>query len=295
MNNSVRLWTWYSPLIAAGLVLGCVAVCPAEAEPAARAPSRSLAPGVMKTIVPEPRVSESVDRHPIVELLAVKPNLKMAQETVFRRDIWHLEFKFKPVRFIWIDVPQPSGRMQRKLIWYLVYSVTNPGKALHPVQDTNGTYKVETIDKPIRFIPEFLLHAPEFDKAYPDRVIPLATPGIGRREDAARESRGEFLNSVTMAKDEIQVGQTVWGIATWESIDPRIDRFSIYVTGLTNAYRWSDEPGAYTPGATIGTGRRLSREILKLNFWRPGDEFDQNEKEIRYGIPGEVDYEWLYR
>lgn len=292
MNNSVRLWTWYSPLIAAGLVLDCVAVCPAQADPA---PSRSLAPGVMKTIVPEPLVSESFDRHPIVELLAVKPNLKMARETTFRRDIWHLDFKFKPVRFIWIDVPQSSGRMQRKLIWYMVYSATNNGGALHPVRDANGTYTTETIDKPIRFIPAFLLESPEFNKAYPDRVIPLALPAIGRREDAARESRGEFLNSVTMAKDEIQVGQTVWGIATWESIDARIDRFAIYVTGLTNAYRWSDEPGAYTPGAGIGTGRRLSREILKLNFWRPGDEFDQNEKEIRYGTPKEVDYEWLYR
>ena len=46
-----------------------------------------------------------------------------------------LDFKFKPVRMIWVDIPQPSGYMQRKLIWYMVYSVTNTGKVMHPVED----------------------------------------------------------------------------------------------------------------------------------------------------------------
>ncbi len=37
------------------------------------------------------------------------------------------------------------------------------------------------------------------------------------------------------------------------------------------------------------------RKTLKLNFWRPGDQYFENEEEIRYGIPGRVDYEWIYR
>ena len=36
---------------------------------------------------------------------------------------------------------------------------------------------------------------------------------------------------------DIAVGETLWGVATWEDIDPRIVRFSVYVFGLTNAYR----------------------------------------------------------
>ena len=30
-------------------------------------------------------------------------------------------------------------------------------------------------------------------------------------------------------------------------------------------------------------------------FTRRGDEFNQREEEIRYGIKGKVDYEWIYR
>jgi len=264
---------------------------PEQADPpASQGPYRQLAPGVMKSVDPQPEVAESFSRHDVVELLAVDPGLDWAKDVPFRRDIWFLEFKFKPVRMLWIDVPQASGRMQRKLIWYLVYSVTNPGKAMHPAEDADGTYTVVAVDKPIRFIPEFLLESHEYGKVYPDRVIPVAIGPISLREDPRRT----FHNSVEMTR-EIAVGETVWGVATWESVDPRIDRFSIYVAGLTNAYRWRDEPGAYQTGDPIGKGRRLARKTLKLNFWRPGDEYYQDEKEIRYGIPGEVDYEWVYR
>ncbi len=81
----------------------------------------------------------------------------------------------------------------------------------------------------------------------------------------------------------------------WEDLDPRIDFFSIYVQGLTNAYRWKDEPGKFQKGSDLGTGRVLSRKTLKINFWRAGDEYYEKEKEIRLGAPGEVDYEWVYR
>jgi len=94
---------------------------------------------------------------------------------------------------------------------------------------------------------------------------------------------------------EIAVGETLWGVATWEAIDPRIDWIQIFVQGLTNAYRWKDEPGAYQKGAPLGTGRQLAKKTLRLTFWRPGDEFFINDREIRYGLPGQVDYEWVYR
>jgi hypothetical protein len=180
--------------------------------------------------------------------------------------------------------------MQRKQIWYLVYTVTNRGKTMHPVQEEGGTFKIEFVDKPIHFVPAFLLHSIQLDKWYPERVIPAALGPIRMREDPNRV----FHNTVEMVRD-IQVGETVWGVATWEDIDPRTNRFSIYTSGLTNAYQWSDEPGKFKPGAPLGTGRRLLRKTLKLNFWRPGDESDPKEREIRFGIPGELDYDWVYR
>ena len=61
-----------------------------------------------------------------------------------------------------VDVPQASGKMQRKLIWYMVYRVTNRGSAMQPkgTEDKFGreTYEVEKVQFPTRrFIPHFVL------------------------------------------------------------------------------------------------------------------------------------------
>jgi len=235
-------------------------------------------------------VDETVSRHDIVELLAADPKLDWAKDIPFRREIWCLQFQFKPLRMIYVDLPQPSGRMQRKQIWYLIYNVTNTGKAMRPVAAEDGTYQVEAVDKPVRFVPSFLLYSIQWDKSYPDRVIPAALGPIRSREDPSRT----FLNTVEIVR-ELQVGETVWGVATWEDIDPRTDRFNVFVNGLTNAYRWTDDAEKVKAGAPLGTGRHLLRKTLKLNFWRAGDEFDPKEREIRFGIPGELDYDWVYR
>lgn len=276
------------------------------AFPSTRSPYRPLAPGVMQTIDPMRSLAESVSRHDVVELLAIDPKFDWAKDIAFRRDVWVLNFQFKPMRMVWVDIPQPSGYMQRKLIWYLLYSVTNTGKVMHPVDDANLPYEtfekkqlfeVKSVDRSVRFSPEFLLqgyqHMKEdvgFTKVYPDRVIPVAMAAIRLREDPNRR----FLNSVEMCR-EIAVGQTVWGIATWEDIDPRIVRFAVYVSGLTNAYRWKDEPGEFKQGDPLGKGRKLYRKTLQINFWRPADPYFEREDEIRYGIPGGVDYQWVYR
>jgi len=289
MRSFVCLAVWSVALAVVAVV--CRPVAGQQDPPdEAKKPYRKLAPGVVQTVDSKRQLEESFSRHDVVELLAVDQNFDWAKNIPFRRDIWTLDFKFKPVRMIWVDVPQKGGKMRRKLIWYMVYSVTNPGKTMHPVKAEDGTFKVEYVDQPIRFIPEFLLESQEFSKAYPDRVIPVALGPIRLREDRNRR----FLTSVEICR-EINVGETVWGVAMWEDVDPRIDRFSVYVQGLTNAYKWKDEPGRFKKGDPIGTGRRLSRKTLKLNFWRPGDEYFEHEREIRYGIPGEVDYEWVYR
>ena len=286
MNRSTRLWTWCAGPVFSALAWSCAVVSFGQASEGPRA----LAPGVMQSVDPELHEAETVSRHSVVELVAVDPSLELAKNVPFRRQVWHLELKFKPMRMILVDVPDVDGRMRKKLTWYMVYSVTNPGKVMPSVKAVDGTYELQDSDKPILFIPEFRLVSHEFGKVYPDRVIPVAMGPIRMREDPARE----FLNSVEMVRP-IKPGETVWGVATWENVDPRIDRFSVYVSGLTNAYRWEDPPGAYKPGDTLGKGRKFTRKTLKLNFWRPGDEYYEHEKEFRLGIPGELDYEWVYR
>ena len=252
---------------------------------------RKLAPGVMEAVDPHRELEETFDKHHVVELLAVDPTFEWAKNVTFRRDIWYLEFKFKPVRYIEVDIPQPNGRMERKLIRYLLYSVTNPGRIMHPEPDKDGTVRIMPVNRPIHFIPQFSLETQDAaHKVYPDRVMPLALAPIRQREDPSRP----IYSSIEMNRD-IAVGETVWGVATWESVDPKIIRYSIFVNGLTNAYRFTDDPGAYKAGDPIGKGRHLFLKTLKLNFWRPGDEFNEHEEEVRYGAPGEVDYEWIYR
>lgn len=268
---------------------------PAQAEPLAAGQPRRLAPGVLITIPPDLRAEDTVSRHDVVELLAVDPKFDWAKDIAFRRDVFCLEFRFKPVRVIAVDLPQPSGLLQRKLVWYLVYCVTHSGKVLHPEPAEDGSYEIQEADQPVHFVPEFVLDFPRSEKRYPDRVIPIAFRRIAEREDPHQR----FYNTVEMAR-ELKPGESVWGIATWEDIDPRVDRFSIYVYGLTNAYRWVDtEP--VQPNDKLGKGRTLYRKALQLNFWRPGDEFELErrptkvEAEIRFGWPGQPAYQWVFR
>ncbi len=297
----------------------------------AQQPVRPLAPGVLTVITPEPKSEETL-QGPLALRNVSKMNWdptyspktqtlsEMASRIVLRRNIWNLEFAFKPLRMIYVDVPQPTGKMHRKLVWYMVFRVRNLGKHLTPVpiQDNfghklYGTAKVDEVlnlgaAQPagtIRFYPHFVLESREQGKSYLDRVIPAA-----RRPIEIREMRGaRLLNTVEISKIDIPVStpgaeKAVWGVVTWEGVDPRTDYFSVFVQGLTNAFQIKGTPDGRTA---------YQLKTLQLNFWRPGDAVLEHEKEVRYGIPSvtdpveqanilakyglqvRVDHLWLYR
>ena len=302
-----------------------ISACGATAA-SAQGRYRKLAPGVIKKIEPQIDEEETFSGpREVVELvgdakLNWNPNyssktntlLAKAQATIFRRQVWGLEFGFKPVRMIEVDGKQ---------IWYLEYYVKNNGmhKNPEPETDQNGNviYSNKLVNHTVRFFPNFVLESHELNRAYMDSVMPAAVAKIRRREDPNRK----FYDSVSISSIPIKVStpdedNSVWGIATWTNVDPRTDFFSVFVRGLTNAYRWEDPDGAFRPGSEPGTGRRYSFKTLQLNFWRPGDSIDPNEREIRYGLPTKaqlppkkggdeilsiyrvperVDYQWIYR
>ncbi len=240
----------------------------------ANAPSpsfRRLAPGVMVTIDPERKREEDSSIHDVVELLRVDPSFSWAQAVRFEHSVWALEFSFKPPRFIEVDVAGVGGRVTRQKLWYLVYKVRNPG------------------NDPVKFVPRFWLESRDVKQSYPDALVSVAIPAIRLREDPRRP----LLNSVEMDREIPPSGdgvdRGVWGVATWQGIDPRTDRFAIFVQGLTNAYRWRDAPAA------AAAERTVERKTLQLNFWRPGDAYHEHEDEIRFGAPEDVDYRWIYR
>ena len=290
-------------------------------------PYRRLAPGVESTIPPDVEPEEIVMHHPMTSLLANaelewEPNFwpqsrtlrGMAETADFYREAWGLQFSFKPLRMIEVDIPQSSGRVQRKRIWYMVYRVTNTGARLAPVEADDGIIRAEpTEPQPVTFYPQFILESHDRDrdgnriyKAYLDRILPTAVAAIQQREDPNRE----LLTTVEMSGREIPVStgnvqQSLWGVATWEDVDPQIDFFSIYVSGLSNAYKWRDPQTGISADDPPLTGRRFFRKTLQLNFWRPGDDIDEHEEEIRFGAPVDkadlygskegLAYRWVYR
>jgi hypothetical protein len=282
-------------------------------------PPRQLAPGVEVRIPPDVKAAETLSVQEMVELTAIPgvewtPNYlsesrtlyALAKDAQFERTVWCLEFHFKPVRLIYVDIPQPSGKMQRKPIWYLVYRVKNIGAAMAPSVDVQQGFVPVDEPGPVRFVPRFVLESLEYQKAYLDRIIPAALGPIQLRE----RTPTRMLSTVEMAGQEIplsdeRIDRSVWGVAMWEDVDPRVDFFVIYVEGLTNAYQFVDPPGEYAFGDPPGKGRRFLWKNLQLNFWRPGDERNDLVNEIRfgtpegeaerYGVPEGVDYTWVYR
>jgi hypothetical protein len=329
-------------LASTGLAVGQDAVAPAPAK------TRTLAEGVLTIIPPSPEEEEMFSGpRPLVEVptsipdLDYTPNFEPKSATVFerakvstlRRTIWNLEFAFKPLRMIEVDVPRPDGRLERKLIWYMVYRVKNNGNHWKPKEvpqpTTEGvehtvfgkelTNEAEVFGRKstsLRFFPKFVLRSIEQNVEYTDKVIPSALEPIRRREFPGTNQ--PLYNSLTISEVPIELSdethdRSVWGVVTFEDVDPAIDYFSLFVHGLTNAYKYEDPAGAFKAGDPPGTGRKLLHKTLQLNFWRPGDRINQNEDEVRfgvrldsneaeqqrilklYGLTERLDYLWVYQ
>jgi len=305
MNPSGR-WRWIACLVSVWAVAG-------SDRPVAAAPTgfRELAPGVLTVIPPDRATDDALQQGDIVEVteglagLAWKPKLAAANTTMverarlreYPRDIWCLEFAFKPPRLMDVDVPKGDLKMQRKRIWYMVYRVKNVGGRrllTNPAEGVveKGGRRVESFTGPITFTPQFVLESLEpvdaaegstAYRAYLDRLVPTAIAAIRRREDPKRP----LLDSVEMMEKPLAPGEERWGAAIWEDIDPRIDFFSIYVRGLTNAVRWRKRPGAViAAGDPPGSDVEETLECLRLDFWRPGDERDAGDRPTSVGFAG---------
>jgi len=295
-----------------------------------------LSPGGLRTVPPNIDYESVVIRTDMTELLALlkdTPELQNAElqgEVRFRpdiwateirhvRDIWCLQFSFKSVRIIDVDLPNAAGNYDKKKIWYLVYNVKNLGPAKLDERQINSALGSavpvgsernlpvptdETLNEvprsaplvvrqqtgifapdsgnsdSIRFVPQFFLATEKV--AYTDSVIPLALLAIQKRE--GMRAMPETTASIT--QKEIKPGEDLWGVAMWTDVDPRINEFSIFVSGLTNAYLWKNkktDEGEFVNDGKIGEGRMIMRRILKLDWWRVGDANSLNESQIHFG------------
>ncbi|HCK70744.1 MAG TPA: hypothetical protein DHW38_04130 [Planctomycetaceae bacterium] len=288
-------------------------------------PGRPLTVGVLKTVAPDVHDGDTVSLPgPLMELAKGRAHLDWqptftpksrtllarAQSVQMRHPIWGLEFSYKPLRMLDVDIPQTSGKMMRKTIWYMVYRVRYLGGELHPVFDRSKPYAVDinradpSNPNPLRyekykvvrkqqqfryFMPHMILRSHRLNKEYLDQIIPVAIDEIKKEENL----NGKLLNTVEMSGtkiplEDLETGKGVWGVATWEDVDPRSDYLSLYIQGLTNAYRFTDTAADFAQGEPLGKGRILELKTLQVNFYRPGDTRDLSEDVIYEGMPTEV-------
>jgi hypothetical protein len=124
----------------------------------------------------------------------------------------------------------------------------------------------------------------ELGEKFVDNVVPQAVPLIQAREDATIPLLGA-VNVMGMIPPSTKqdVDDSVFGVATWDKWDPKSDRFSIFVRGLSDGYKESLAPK---------TGKPIIKyKTLRIDFIRRGDEHNLNEKEIYLNDPP---YEWIY-
>lgn len=299
------------PLIlvaALGFLSAASIVRPSQAQDEQPLQPRVLAPGVLTVVEPNVKPAETFSDYrklPDLETTPFTPNEapvtetlhSRAQRVIFRHDVWCYEFAFKPLRTMRLEVPQPTGKMQEKLIWYMVYRVRNLGEAgalgdtLVGTEENVNKFEVqpkadlEPTTLPGRFFPSFVLEGWSANagdttyerKAYLDRIIPNVIPKIQEREDPATKLNSSVdISTLNIPAGDADTAEGVWGVAVWEDIDPRIDYLSVYVQGISNAYRIK----------YLADGeRKYEMKTLQINFWRPGDTLDEDRDEIRLGIP----------
>ncbi|MDA7951524.1 MAG: hypothetical protein MPJ24_08555 [Pirellulaceae bacterium] len=270
---------------------------------------RVLAPGVLTTIAPDLQEADAkIGPRRLIEVANGLSDLTLEKGTlhfqaeeltafektktaIIRRNIHCLEISFKPVRMIEVDVPHPDGEgMEKKLIWYMVYRIRNLGNELVPYPQKNSlgqeVYHYNRGSRKLRFYPNFILKSQDQEKEYLSQFIPVAIDKIQQREDPALKFHSSVeISSIDIPVSDGKKSQEVWGVATWASVDPNTDYFSIYVKGLSNAYQYTDADPDAKDLKTILKGRKIQQKTLQLNFWRPGDEIDEKEEEVRFGLP----------
>jgi hypothetical protein len=177
-----------------------------------------------------------------------------------REGIYVLNFAFKPMRMIELEVP---GKGRRR-IHYLYYRIVN------------------RTGKPVRFVPQFTL-VTDAGHRHEDVVIPQAVKLIQAKEAPEIPLLGATTSTGTLAPSTSEtVDEAVFAVAVWDTVDFGADRFQIYVRGLSDGYQVVKDP----------EGKEITRyKALRIDFLRHGDEVNPSGREITLSDPP---FEWVY-
>lgn len=209
---------------------------------------------------------------------SISPDLvATGEELASQKSLWVMEAVFKPMRMVRMDLTDPlTGKKEKTLVWYLVYKCV-----LRPIERPNSTTEFTpenaevTPPGPPLFVPEITLITNDNgqQKIYPNQILPEAELIINQRE------RRQFKNAVDIIGElppetpaDSKEENAIYGVCLWTGIDPGTDYFTVLFSGLTNGYKNVEGPD----GKTV-----TLRKTLVQQYWRPGDEFGQQEQEFR--------------
>ena len=125
--------------------------------------------------------------------------------------------------------------------------------------------------EPREFVPQFTLLT-DTGKRIEEAVLPLAVPLIQGREDKSIPLLGAVdVVGVIPPSTKANIDDAVYGVALWDNVDPKADRLSIYVRGLSDGFQETKGPD----GKAV-----VKYKTLRIDLIRRGDERNLNEKEI---------------
>src|SRR5580698_4220356 len=140
-----------------------------------------------------------------------------------KSDVWTLHFRYKPPRIVTLDGLDKNGRPAKKNVWYLWYQVYNRST------------------EPQTFLPEFELVTKDLNTSHLDEPQPMIVEQLRRIEDP--EQVLKIQTTISISKRPIppsvpdETPRMVTGVAVWTDMNdkaPKTNKFSIYVTGLSN-------------------------------------------------------------
>ncbi len=211
------------------------------------------------------------------------------EELSAQPELWMMEVHFKPMRQVIVELTDPqTGKKKPQYVWYIAYRAINRKLANRSIANA----PVNEIDAPVippQFIPVFTLKTSDTDepKIYQDQVLPEAVAAINQREKSSYKTSVSVVSDLPEATEPGSPNQKVLqGIATWTNIDPKADRYTVYLTGFSNGFRKVPGPD----GEEV-----VQWKTIQMKYWRPGDELNQREPEIRIETDAANQPMWIFR
>lgn len=218
------------------------------------------------------------------------PATVLISEMTRQPDLWMMEVQYKPVRLVWIEVPNATGEgTTREQVWYLVWRAAVRPLATPDEKDLLAVNELDPLPGPRQFVPQLTLVTYDDPKTeipvqiLKDEILPGALAQIRQIERNQYKDMVSVVQNVPEAQPADAEDQNwIYGVTTWRGVDAKTDFFKVIFAGFTNGYEVRKEV-ADTP--------QVWRKVFTQRFYRPGDQFDPLNREFQYsGQP-----EWSFQ